>query len=230
VESKESELVPALGRALGDFIRGAIGDVYFQHSGQDLAAAFVNVFINAVKANFATSIQWTHDVAANIVNSFITAVRTNFGASVDWLKSTIDTYIIQPIKDILGISSPSTVFAGIGRDIVLGLISGWSTAIGSFLSVVRGFIETVLDLFSPILDLFNIDLSFGGGSTGTTGGGAGDTTHPRDGGTLTGTSSVVNNFYGTVIFGDMGQLGYDCPSPHPLVAASSQSLLTSAIG
>ena len=58
------------------------------------------------------------------------------------------------------------------------------------------------------------------GSTGTIGG--------RDMGGLTTTNSgtmtggpVTNNFYGPVYFGDMGQLGYDCPSPHPLLLATA---------
>jgi hypothetical protein len=81
-------------------------------------------------------------------------------------------------------------------------------------------------VFQYIGDQLNINL--GGSTGGTTGGMPGDTSHTPGGGTLG--SGVTNNFYGPVYFGTLEQLGYDCPSPHPLVAQSSQSLLTSTIG
>jgi tape measure domain-containing protein len=147
----------------------------------------------------------------------------------------VDDHIINPIKRALGIASPSTVFADIGRNIVLGLISGLGTMAGVLLTMVEGLVDIILAPLQPILDLLGI-----GGSTGSTGGidTSGSGWSDRGGGTGTAGSgtggtpaggAVVNNFYGAVYFGDMGQLGYDCPSPHPLMTASSQSLLTSGL-
>jgi hypothetical protein len=101
--------------------------------------------------------------------------------------------------------------------------------------MVTGLVDIILAPLQPILDLLGI-----GGGTGSTGGidTSGSGWSDRGGGTGTAGSgtggtpaggAVVNNFYGAVYFGDMGQLGYDCPSPHPLMTASSQSLLTSGL-
>ena len=46
------------------------------------------------------------------------------------LKKMVDDFV-QSFKDRLGIKSPSTVFAGFGRDIVMGLINGIGSLIGS---------------------------------------------------------------------------------------------------
>jgi tape measure domain-containing protein len=151
------------------------------------------------------------------------------------IREWVDDNIIDPIKRALGIASPSTVFADIGRNIVLGLISGLGTMAGTLLMMVEGLVDIILAPLQPILDLLGI-----GGSTGSTGGidTSGSGWSDRGGGTGTAGSgtggtpaggAVVNNFYAAVYFGDMGQLGYDCPSPHPLMTASSQSLLTSGL-
>jgi tape measure domain-containing protein len=186
------------------------------------------------------------NLGSRIVGAFQSIPEGMFGVGVNMVASltggmtggltsvfagiyNIVTGIIGYFKSLLGISSPSTVFMEIGRDIVQGLIMGWGTAIGSFLSVVQGFINTVLSLFEPILSIFGIDLNLGGSTGGTTGSMPGDTSHTPGGGGVLG-SGVVNHFYGPVYFGTLEQLGYDCPSPHPLVAQSSQSLLMSTIG
>jgi hypothetical protein len=113
--------------------------------------------------------------------------------------------IILPIKTFLGIASPSTVFMQIGKDIVLGLMSG-------ILSMFPG-------LTSVMSMLFN--LLTGGNSGGRTGGATGDATGLLGGGTgFTGTTSgvlaggtVTNiyNFYGTTYVSGAGPAGtYDC--------------------
>jgi len=60
-------------------------------------------------------------------------------------------------------------------------------------------------------------------SSGTTG------THDTTRGLASG--EVINNYYGPVYFVGTGEPGayYDCPSPNPLMQATSGSLATSAI-
>lgn len=128
--------------------------------------------------------------------------------------------LINGVKAILGISSPSSIFAEIGRNIVQGIIGGFQAAW-----------ETLMDIagnaLSAFFDLFGIDLSsvLGGGSSASGLGTAGGGTAPGSGTTTGGSGSVVNNFYGPVYFGDMSSIGYDCPSPNPLVSASANQLV-----
>jgi len=222
VDDSGSVAQKALGQAISDWFRGAVGDVYFEHSAQDIVSAMLKMLVQAWKDQASANIQWTKDIASDIANGLMNGLKSA-GMKLDqWFYDTF----VEPVRRILGISSPSTVFMQIGRDIVLGLVAGWGTTIGIFLSIVQSFINMVLELFAPVLSIFGIDLGTSTG-TGTTGGGAG--THAGPGGTST-SGSVVNNFYGPVYFGDMSSIGYDCPSPSPLVAASANTLIRSGIG
>jgi hypothetical protein len=158
-------------------------------------------------------------------------------------KVWIDEKIVQPIKDFLGIASPSTVFAGIGGDIIDGLLnglkSGWSSVTTWFTTKFTNLLENLTwdNIIAVISGNMSISELFGGsgGTSGySTGGGlAGGTgsVGGRDmGGTLTGTTTNTFNFYGTVYMNGVGPEGtFDCPSPHPIMIASSQSLLTPGV-
>jgi hypothetical protein len=244
-------VLAALVRAAGTLGWSAIGqaiDTGFAEWSQEAGQGLDLWISNALSGNnetLAALDQWFAELsiaAGNAIDRWAFGVADDLGdgfmAGLNQLdinaQKWVDDHIINPIKRALGIASPSSVFASIGRDIVLGLIGGLGTMAGTLLNMVTGLVDIILAPLQPILDLLGI----GGGSTGTIGGGS---TAPGEvggrvptGTTTTGTGTpaggaVVNNFYGAVYFGDMGQLGYDCPSPHPLMTASSQSLLTSGL-
>jgi hypothetical protein len=141
--------------------------------------------------------------------------------------------IISNAKAVLGIASPSTVFMGIGRDIILGIMAGFSATAGMLLSFVGDIVDSILSVFDPVLEL--IGVSTGGGTGGATGdatglvgggggtGGTGGTGSPASGGS---SGSVVNNYYGTVYFQGAGEPGayYDCPSPNPFMTATAPGI------
>jgi tape measure domain-containing protein len=117
----------------------------------------------------------------------------------------VTDHIIAPIKKMLGIASPSTVFTQIGKDIVSGLMSGILSMFPSLTSVV----STLFNLLT--------------GGSGRTGGATGDATGLLGGGSSTiggsGTSGVlmggtvtnIYNFYGTTYVSGAGPAGtYDC--------------------
>src|SRR3990172_4804372 len=157
----------------------------------------------------------------------------SLGLSIDNMKYNILTFInnvIDYFKQILGISSPSTVFMQIGVNIVAGLVAGLTAATAWLINTVENIIEMILAPFIPILNLLGIDTSgLTGGSTGTVGT-AGTVTSDSGLGAGLG-QPVTNNYYGPVYFMGAGEPGsyYDCPSPNPLMQATSGSLTTSAI-
>jgi len=157
----------------------------------------------------------------------------SLGLSIDNMKYNILTFInnvIDYFKQILGISSPSTVFMQIGVNIVAGLVAGLTAATAWLINTVENIIEMILAPFIPILNLLGIDTSgLTGGSTGTVGT-AGTVTSDSGLGAGLG-QPVTNNYYGPVYFMGAGEPGsyYDCPSPNPLMQATSGSLATSAI-
>lgn len=234
VKSKQSEAAPAIGQALGDFIRGAIGDVYFQHSAQDIASAFARLFLDAVKANFANTVQWTRDVAASIANGLINGLNNVELNITNWVRD----HIVTPFKQFLGIASPSTVFFDIGRNIVQGLIDGVSGMWNSFSTFIETKLSNLLSNLSwdnilkvitgqmSVSDLFGS--SSGGGSyvpPSPGGFGPGGYVPPTTGGgtgSSLGGQTVTLNFYGTVYMsGVPGAGSYDCPSPIILSSTAS---------
>ena len=62
---------------------------------------------------------------------------------MDWLNGKIGG-IVNGVKAMLGIHSPSTVFAGIGENMALGLAEGWDGQYGSIKRSIEGGLR-----FSP---------------------------------------------------------------------------------
>lgn len=155
-------------------------------------------------------------------------------------------HLVAPVKRILGIASPSTVFMDIGKDIINGLINGINSLETWAIDQIKKIVASIISPFKPILDFLHIDTSFlntsGGSTSGTNALGGiagtgidrnaeGDFTLPTGTGTTTGvggTGACVFNNYGTIYVGSMAQL-YECPSPHPLLAASGATLLNTTI-
>ena len=134
----------------------------------------------------------------------------------------VDDHIINPIKDALGIASPSTVFMQIGKDIVLGLIGGFGSMIGTLGIVVQGIVDTVLSIFQPVLDILGFDTS----GDGTIGGRTPTApTLPGDGTPMTG-GTVVNQYFAgaTINVGAWDEIAYDCIYPNPFIGATGGQL------
>jgi hypothetical protein len=177
---------------------------------------------------------WDDQIIAGIRDGIVNGLNNIELGINQWVYD----HIILPIKRALGIASPSSVFMDIGRNIVLGLIAGLGSMAGTLMSFIGSIVDMILAPLQPVLDLLGLD----GGSLGTSstvdpnsglGGLSGGTTGSHTTGTTTTSTgaagSVVNNFYGNVYFQGLGEIGYDCPSPHPLLAASGQSLLPSGV-
>lgn len=192
-----SNVFNALANAFADLIGGLFGFVDWEDmiSSAEVGFRYVGAqIVEELREGLLSAWDNFTGLPAMLFNNFITSVKTT-----------------------LGIFSPSTVFANIGRDIVLGLIGGFTAYWDDLVRIATSSLDN-------FLNMFGIDLSFGGASASGLGT-AGTGTAPGTGGTTTG-GTVINNFYGPVTFGDMGQLGYDCPSPHPLVASSGNQLVT----
>jgi hypothetical protein len=142
------------------------------------------------------------------------------GLSFENIKFNIQNFVnnvVNYFKQLLGIASPSQVFLQIGKDIVQGLINGITSMFGGLTTAVGNMFD-ILTGGSGGTGGASATTSFG--STGTIGGRPMGGTGTGTGGVLTG-GRVTNNFYAPVYFGDLSSIGYDCPSPHPLIAATA---------
>lgn len=129
---------------------------------------------------------------------------------------------INKVKEIFGISSPSTVFMQIGRDIIGGLLAGITSMSSTIINGFKNLLDDILSLpgFQQIADALGIGGGSIGGATGDAtgllggGGTAGSGSGPGTGaGGVLSAGTVTNNynFYGTVYVSGMGPEGtYDC--------------------
>lgn len=137
-------------------------------------------------------------------------------------------HLVEPVRRALGISSPSTVFMDIGRNIVLGLIAGLGSMAGILVNFVSSIVDIILAPLQPVLDLLGI-----GGDTLGTAGTVNSSSGLGSGTTSTGaTGTVVNQYFSgaTINVGSWDQIAYDCISPNPFVASTSGQLGTSSGG
>lgn len=84
-------------------------------------------------------------------------------------------WIIKPIRKLFGIHSPSTVFAGLGGDMIQGLINGILSAGGAIWDAVKGIFtglwDNIKNIFSGAWELgSNIVSAIGGGIKGVASG------------------------------------------------------------
>ena len=203
-------ILAALIRAVGRIDWGAIMDTINER---------LTEAVGGLENNINTSVdRWAAGIGESIKEGLINGLNAIDIGAQRW----VDNHIIIPIKAALGIASPSSVFAEIGRNIVLGLIGGFTSMIGSLVTIVTGIVDAVLAIFQPVLDILGFDTS-GSGSTGshTTGTGTGTgTTTPITGGT------VVNQYFAgaTINVGSWDEIAYDCIYPNPFVGATSGQL------
>lgn len=214
--------------AIADLIGGLFGFVDWEDMWSNAMIGFAYVgdqIINWIEElgqhilDWWDSIAWG-DIGRNIMTGIMAGLTGNVSLLIDTVRSSFNLFI-NTVKFLFGISSPSSVFFNIARDIIQGLINGWNAFWGDLVDLATSSLD-------DFLRIFGIDISFGGTSAGGLGTAGGGTA----GGTTTGglsSGSVVNNYYGPVYFGAAGEPGayYDCPSPHPLVASSGNQLVTS---
>lgn len=230
-------LLGSMANAIADFISGLFGFVDWNDmiSSAMVGFEYLETEIEDWVVGIGRSISnwWGNIDWGGLGESILEGVMNGLDSMTGGLASkfiNIAANFVNAFKSFLGISSPSTVFIQIGRDIIQGLINGFTAAWDSLMSIAE---NSLAEFFS----IFGVDFSdVVGGSLGTHNTGGTDTrgsTGTTGGGTSTGASSsgggTVNNyFYGPVSFNGLGEIGYDCPSPNPLLAAS-QTLNTSGV-
>lgn len=65
------------------------------------------------------------EIGGNIVNGIKNGISAGWDALKSWVSEKFNS-LVSGVKDLMGIHSPSTVFAGIGGNMALGLGEGWS--------------------------------------------------------------------------------------------------------
>lgn len=104
--------------------------------------------VTAIVNGFGTYMSKIKDIGKNIVKG----VWEGITAMASWIKDKVTGFfsgIVSGVKDFLGIHSPSRVFAGIGKNMALGLGEGWDDEFGS----IKKGIENGMDFGVANIDV-----------------------------------------------------------------------------
>lgn len=150
-------ITESLGKGIGD----AIANIDLFEIAKKLVAALVQASLNAqLLMPSLGAAAW--DAIAGIFRSigldgvagFLEGISEGIRNVVGWLKKHFVDPIVNGVKDLLGIHSPSTVFAEIGGFLVQGLFDGISEAWGTIVSFLSdslsAFKNTISDAWTKI--------------------------------------------------------------------------------
>ena len=104
--------------------------------------------ISAIVEGFAQVSGMMLDIGKNIVEG----VWNGIAAMGSWIKDKVSGFfggIVDGVKGLLGIHSPSTVFAGIGDNMALGLGKGFESTMGNVTKEIERAIPTGFDIPNP---------------------------------------------------------------------------------
>lgn len=77
------------------------------------------------------------EIGGNIVNGIKDGIGNAWNSFIGWLGSKVNG-IVDAVKGMLGIHSPSKVFAGIGENMALGLAEGWDDEYNAIKRKIEG--------------------------------------------------------------------------------------------
>ncbi len=124
----------------GELVAGIL-DGILTSLGVDLEPATFNELGSILKGIGSNIITIASKVGENIIKGIVKGINDNVSKVFEVIKSMATTAISEAMG-ALGIQSPSTVFAGIGRDLVAGLVQGTTQAAPDF----QGALDRLLDL------------------------------------------------------------------------------------
>lgn len=110
-----------------------------------LIGTFIGSMVELLAPTFASVGNWisSHftDIGQNGIQGFLNGMISLLADIGSWIQQHMIDPLVSAVKNMLGIHSPSTVFADIGRNLVLGLLNG-----------VSGIWGQITDFFSRRLD------------------------------------------------------------------------------
>ena len=89
----------------------------------DLMNIFTNLK-NRVVGFFSSAWNWLTSAGGSIITGFYNGIKSAIAGVGSWIKANVVDPVVNAVKHFFGISSPSTVMAGIGGNIIQGLIRG----------------------------------------------------------------------------------------------------------
>lgn len=89
----------------------------------------IPALVESIGDFFANLPETLLEIGENMINGLLDGIQNAWNSFVETVTGLIDSFV-QGVKDALGIHSPSRVFAGIGKNMALGLGEGWDDEFG----------------------------------------------------------------------------------------------------
>lgn len=161
------KLVIAFVNAVGDGLR---------ENGPAMRAAFLNLISGAIEALFGKPVSDMFNAGVNLIKGFINGIASMVTDVINTVKGVVDN-AIQAARNLLGIHSPSRVFAQIGKYTVEGFTNSLRNlkdtvikpasdlaqtaidAVGNPLSKIAEVLTADIDsepVIKPVIDLSNV--------------------------------------------------------------------------
>lgn len=88
--------------------------------------------------------------AEEVVQGFINGITSKARETYDFIKRWFDDNIVRPVKEFLGIQSPSTVFHRVGTDLIQGLINGINSMFGPAGTAATNLVNEIARRFGEL--------------------------------------------------------------------------------
>lgn len=120
-----------------NLIEGLLGGITEKF---DAVVEFFSGAFDGILETFTGLPEKFQSIGGNIVDGIQSGIKNAWSNFISWLTSRVNG-IVDAVKNMLGIHSPSKVFAGIGENMALGLAEGWDDEYSS----IKRQIENGLD-------------------------------------------------------------------------------------
>lgn len=162
----------------GDFVAGLLGPQWeelrtaYENEGWQGAAAYIlgmsgaftfnaigGLFTKILAPMFTGIADFFREHGNYSIAGFFEGCAQAMANVGTWIKENITDPIVNYIKDLLGIHSPSTVFAQIGEDCMSGLGNGFSTGMDWILQKLEDLQIRVMNAAQTLKDAFSFEWS-----------------------------------------------------------------------
>ena len=145
-----STVASVLFSPIGLAVIGAVVGGFLLWKNWDTVTKFAGKAKEAIENAFSTAGTWLYTHGSNLINGLYNGAKNVISTVGTWLKTNISDPIIDGVKNLFGIHSPSTVFAEIGGYLMSGLKQGISDRIGSVIDTFTNIKDTVTGVWDTI--------------------------------------------------------------------------------
>ena len=114
----------------------------------EIVLSYLGKAVKGIK-DWIDGLKESDNIPRDIILGIFNGLKSGIGMIVSAAKDIAQT-IIQTIKDILGIHSPSTVMMEVGKNVILGLVEGLKTEITILINTIKTIGSKISEFFEQL--------------------------------------------------------------------------------